>query len=99
MGLFRNWAKKHRDKAAARLVAEPIAVPAQAEAAHQEVTAEAAHREMPAETAHRQVTAQKAHREVTAEAAHREARPDPDRPGWGRIAGQSIGKVRGDRQP
>lgn len=31
-------------------------------------------------------------REVTAE-----ARPDPDRPGWGRSLGLEIGKVRGDR--
>jgi hypothetical protein len=32
-------------------------------------------------------------REVTAE-----ARPNPDQPGWGRIAGQAIGKARDDRQ-
>jgi hypothetical protein len=32
-------------------------------------------------------------REVTAE-----ARPDPDQPGWGRIAGQAIGKSREHRQ-
>jgi hypothetical protein len=32
-------------------------------------------------------------REVTAE-----ARPDPDQPGWGRIAGQALGKAREDRQ-
>lgn len=32
-------------------------------------------------------------REVTTE-----ARPNPDEPGWGRIAGQAIGKSREDRQ-
>ena len=26
-----------------------------------------------------------------------EARPDPDKPGWGRIIGQEIGKAREDR--
>jgi hypothetical protein len=34
-----------------------------------------------------------ASREVTAE-----TRPDPDKPGWGRIVGQTIGKSREDRQ-
>jgi hypothetical protein len=34
-----------------------------------------------------------ARREVTAE-----PRPDPDQPGWGRIAGQALGKAREDRQ-
>lgn len=37
--------------------------------------------------------AEAARREVTAE-----ARPNPDQPGWGRIAGQAIGKAREDRQ-
>jgi hypothetical protein len=32
-------------------------------------------------------------REVTTE-----ARPNPDQPGWGRIAGQAIGRAREDRQ-
>ena len=32
-------------------------------------------------------------REVTPE-----ARPDPDQPGWGQIAGQAIGKARQNRQ-
>jgi hypothetical protein len=36
--------------------------------------------------------AEVARREVTAE-----ARPDPDRPGWGRSIGLEIGKARGDR--
>lgn len=36
---------------------------------------------------------QTARREVTAE-----ARPNPDQPGWGRIAGQALGKSREDRQ-
>ena len=33
-----------------------------------------------------------AHRAVTAE-----ARPNPDRPGWGRTLGQEIGRAREDR--
>jgi hypothetical protein len=32
-------------------------------------------------------------REVTTE-----ARPNPDQPGWGRIAGQAIGKTRENRE-
>jgi len=42
----------------------------------------------------RTVTAQAevAPREVTAE-----ARPDPDRPGWGKTIGLELGKSRGDR--
>jgi hypothetical protein len=42
-------------------------------------------------------------RTVTAEprTAHREAkyeaRPDPDKPGWGRIVGQELGRAREDR--
>jgi hypothetical protein len=34
------------------------------------------------------------HRQVIAE-----ARPNPDKPGWGRIAGQAIGKAHEDRRP
>jgi hypothetical protein len=34
--------------------------------------------------------------EVTRREVVAEARPDPDRPGWGRIAGQALGKARED---
>jgi hypothetical protein len=43
------------------------------------------------ETGARTALAESARREVTAE-----ARPNPDQPGWGRIAGQAIGKSRED---
>jgi hypothetical protein len=36
--------------------------------------------------------------EVTRREVSAEARPNPDQPGWGRIAGQAIGKAREDRQ-
>jgi hypothetical protein len=39
--------------------------------------------------------------EAPPRAAHREAkyeaRPDPDKPGWGRIVGQEMGRAREDR--
>jgi hypothetical protein len=39
--------------------------------------------------------------EAQPRAAHREAkyeaRPDPDKPGWGRIVGQEMGRAREDR--
>ncbi len=47
--------------------------------------------EEPEETGARTQEAETARREVTAE-----ARPNPDQPGWGRIAGQAIGKPRED---
>lgn len=48
---------------------------------------------LPAERTAPPAPVEAARREVNAE-----ARPDPDRPGWGRIAGQAIGKAREDRQ-
>jgi hypothetical protein len=65
MGLFRNRARKKREKAAPGLVEEQTT---------------------PATT-----QPEVARREVTAE-----ARPNPDRPGWGRTLGQQIGKARED---
>jgi hypothetical protein len=48
---------------------------------------------LPAEPTNPPAPVEAARREVTAE-----ARPNPDQPGWGRIAGQAIGKAREDRQ-
>jgi hypothetical protein len=39
----------------------------------------------------------KAQTEAAPREAAGEARPDPDRPGWGEIIGQQIGKNRGER--
>jgi hypothetical protein len=48
---------------------------------------------LPEEQTARTEPAEATRREVTAE-----ARPNPDQPGWGRIAGQAIGKAREERQ-
>jgi hypothetical protein len=114
MGLFRNWGRKNREKAAAALVKEHTrTATAQPEVASRDVAAEppeVARRDVAAEApqaARQEVAAeapQAARQEVAAEApqaARRqvaaEARPDPDKPGWGRTIGQQIGKAREDR--
>jgi hypothetical protein len=101
MGLFRNWRRKNREKAAAALVNEHTrTATAQPVVASRDVAAE------PPEVARRDVAAEPEvqRRDVAAEApqaARRqvtaEARPDPDKPGWGRTIGQQIGKAREDR--
>lgn len=107
MGLFRRGRRKH-EKAAANLVAEQAAVTAPVSADPAGVTAgtpqapadpagaTAGTPQAPADSAAATAgtaQAKAVRREVTAE-----ARPDPDRPGWGRIIGQSIGKPREDRE-
>lgn len=62
MGLFRNRARKKREKASGLVEEQTTTVTTQPEVARREVTAE--------------------------------ARPNPDRPGWGRTIGQQIGKDR-----
>jgi hypothetical protein len=42
-------------------------------------------------------TTAKAQTEVAPREAAGEARPDPDRPGWGEVIGQQIGKTREER--
>jgi hypothetical protein len=57
------------------------------------LAAEEAVVKLPAEQTAPSAPAEAARREVTAE-----TRPNPDQPGWGRIAGQAIGKAREDHQ-
>jgi hypothetical protein len=114
MGLFRNWGKKNRHKAAARHVAEHARTAGpQPEVAQPEVAAEAPRVVLPEVAAEAprvvlpEVAAEAppvAQPEVAAEAPQAgrrkvtaEARPDPDKPGWGRTIGQQIGKAREDR--
>jgi hypothetical protein len=97
MGLFRSRAKKNRENAAAALPEQQTRVPEQqtrvpeqqTRVPEQQTRVPEQQARVPEEPARVTVRAAAAPRETTAE-----ARPDPDRPGWGRSLGQQISKGR-----
>lgn len=103
VGLFRRVGRK-RAKAAAKLGQEQTARSAQATADTGAAgTGAAGTVNATAGTANATASAERATTSAAqAKAARRsvsaEARPDPDKPGWGRIVGQTIGGAREERQ-
>jgi hypothetical protein len=89
MDLFRR-AGKDRENAAAELPEE------QTRKAASELPAEQT-RKAAAELPEEQTTTVKAQPEAARREAKYEARPDPDKPGWGRALGEEISKAREDR--
>jgi hypothetical protein len=90
MDLFRSRAGKDREKTAAELPEQQTTTTA-AELPEQQTTTAAA--ELPEQ----QTTTVKAQPEAARREAKYEARPDPDKPGWGRALGQEISRAREDR--